>query len=102
MRLLFESGDYLRAAFIYLSEKSFVNTCTKGLEFCNINSELTCGDLISERNVQLLDQLSLFNKAVPTRHLQFVSSFSSAKEDKGELEEDKRELEENEVALEDC
>ena len=40
----------------------FVNTCTKGLEFYNIISELTCGDLVSE-NCQHLHQLSLFNKA---------------------------------------
>ena len=55
------------------------------------------------------DQPSLYGKVVGTRHLQFVSSFSSAKEDEGELEEDEREVEEdegeleqNQVVLEDC
>ena len=70
----------------------------------NINSELTCGDLVLEKNFQHINQLSLFDKVVPTctRQLQSVSSFSSAKENDGELEEDMGELEENEVVLEDC
>ena len=65
---------------------------------------LPSSDLVSEQNCQHLDQLSLFNKAVPTCtwHLQSFSSFSLAKEDKGELEEDEGELEKYEVVLEDC
>ena len=88
----------------------------KRLGVYNINSEITCGDLVSEQNFQRLNQLLLLNKAVPTSYLQFVSLFSSAKEDEGELEvdeeelekdegeleEEERELEENEVVLEDC
>ena len=48
---------------------------TKGLELHvhNINSELKCSDSISEQNYHFLDQPSLSDKAVPTRHLQSVS-----------------------------
>ena len=59
------------------------------------NSELTCNDLVSKQNFQHLDRSSLFNKVVPTWHLQFVSLFSSSKEDEGELEE-------NEAVSKDC
>ena len=65
--------------------------------------------MVLEQNFQHVDQLSLFDKAVPTQHLQSVSLSSSAKEyegrldeDEGELEEDEGESEENEVVLEDC
>ena len=37
----------------------YINTCTKGLEFYDIKSELTCNDLVSEQNFQHLDQPSL-------------------------------------------
>ena len=93
--LLLESADHLKTVLISLSEKPFVNTCKKALEFYNINSELTRSDLVLEGNFQHLGNSLFFNKAVPTRHFPSVSSFSSAKEDKGESEE-------NEVGLEDC
>ena len=47
MRLLFEGCKYSTVAFISFSNKSLQTyctcTCTKGLEFHNINSELTWG-----------------------------------------------------------
>ena len=38
---------------------------------------MRCGDLVLKQTFQLLDQLLLCYKAVPTRNLQSVSSFSS-------------------------
>ena len=73
----------------------------KGLGVYNVNSELTCSDLVSNQNFQHGDELSLFDKAVPTLHVQFISLLSSSKVDKGKLEEDEGELEENEAVLED-
>ena len=71
-------GFYSRAAFIKLSGICKIFCKCKGFEksqFYKINKELRCGDLVLKQNFQLLDQPSLSYKAVPTRHLQSVSSF---------------------------
>ena len=78
----------------------------KGLRVFNINSEVTCIDLVSERNFQHLgppswSAVALQRNGIPTHHLQFVTSFSSAKEDEEELKEDDENLEEKKVVLED-
>ena len=98
----FKSGNYWRVAFFLFNPvKLKKNSCTKGLDFYSINSELTCGDFVSKKDLQHLDQPSLFDKAVPTWHLQSSFPFSSNKEDEGELEEDEGELEEDEGKLEE-
>jgi len=56
--------------------KSFVNV--RALRTASfIRSTKNYGDLILKQNFQLLDQSSLSYKAVPTWHLQSVSSLSS-------------------------
>ena len=60
-------GFYLRAVTI---RERHLFTCNSGKNFCKymykgFNSELTCGDLVSKKNFQHLDQLLLFNKVVP-------------------------------------
>ena len=72
-------GFYSRAAFIKLSVLGKIFRNCKGIEksqFYKINEELRCGDLVLKQTFQL-DQPPLCYKAVPTRHLQSVSSFSS-------------------------
>ena len=55
--------------------KSFVNV--RASSKASFNKELQCSDLVLKQTFQLLDQPPLCYKAVPTRHLQSVSSFSS-------------------------
>ena len=55
-----------------LLKKSFVNVKA------SFNKELRCGDLVLKQTLQLLDEPPLCYKAVPTRHLQSVSLFSSS------------------------
>ena len=60
-----------------LSVKSFVIVrALRKASFYKINEELQCDDLVFKQTFQL-DQPPLWYKAVPTRHLQSVSSFSS-------------------------
>ena len=69
----------LRAAFIKLSVIGKIFRNCKGFEksqFHKINEELRRGDLGLKQTFQL-DQPPLCFKAVPTRHLQSVPSFSS-------------------------
>ena len=56
--------------------KSFVNVrALRKSQFYKINEELQYGDLVMKHTFQFLDQSPLCYKAVPTRHLQSVSSF---------------------------
>ena len=90
------TGHHFESAQSLLKKYHHTSWCMyKGLGVVSYHSELTCGDLVLEQNSQHLDQPSLFDKVTPTRCLQSVSSFPSAKEDEEELEE-------NEVVLEDC
>ena len=65
VQLLFKAAT-IREWRLFNSLNFLGNLCTKGLEFDDINSELACGDLVSEQNFQHLDQLGPFDKAVPT------------------------------------
>ena len=69
-------GFYSRAAFIKLSVVGKIFRNCKGFEKSKINEELRCGGLVLKHTFQL-DQPPLCYKAVLTRHLQSVSSFSS-------------------------
>ena len=79
-------GFHLRPAtnrewrLVKLSVRGKIFRNFKSIEKCqfyNINKELRCGDLVLKQTFQLLDQPPLCYKAVPTQHLQCVSSFSS-------------------------
>ena len=79
-----------------------VYTCTKALEFYNINSELTCSDLISEQNFQHFEQPSFLTKHYLHGTSNPFPCFLLPRRTKGELEEDEGDFEENKVVLEDC
>ena len=67
---------YLRVVFIKLSFISKIVRKCKGFEKSHkIKKEIRCGALVLKQTFQLLDQLPLWYKAVPTQHLQSVSSF---------------------------
>ena len=71
----------IERAFIKLSVISKIFCKCKGFEksqFYRFIKELRCGDLVLKQTFQLLDQPPLCYKAVPTRHLQSVSLFSSS------------------------
>ena len=75
VRLLFESGYYLRAAFIKLSAVSGIGKIfckCKGFEksqLYKINKELRCGDLVLKQNFQLLDH----GRRFPTKRYSNIS-----------------------------
>jgi len=69
----------------------FIKLSVIGKIFCNckdfeqshfykINKELRCSDLVLEQIIHLLDEPPLCYKALPTQHLQSVSSFSFSKD----------------------
>ena len=70
-RLLIKSSVYKLS--IFRKYKGFEKS-----QFYKINKELQCGDVVLKQSFQLLDQPLLCCKAVPTRHLQTLSSFSSS------------------------
>ena len=67
-RLLIESGKLRVLGKIFRNRKG-----NEKNQFYKINEELRCGDLLLKQTFQL-DQPPLCYKAVPTRHLQCVSS----------------------------